>query len=46
MYRPFFADASSYPPNQFLDHPRTDAQSLEPVTQMTLRNLAARGIVE
>ena len=45
MYRPFFADASFYPPNQFLDRPMTDSDSLEPAIEAALRNLRARGIV-
>ncbi len=45
MYRPFFAAASFYPPNQFLDTPMVDAACTKPVLAASLRNMARAGII-
>jgi predicted amidohydrolase len=45
MYRPFFATASFYPPNQFLDQPMVDSESARPVLAASLKNMAKAGII-
>jgi hypothetical protein len=45
MYRPFFATASFYPPNQFLDVPMVDATSAKPVLAASLKNMARTGVI-
>jgi hypothetical protein len=45
MYRPFFANASFYPPNQFLDTPMADGDSAKPVLAASLRNMAKAGVI-
>jgi predicted amidohydrolase len=45
MYRPFFAAASFYPPNSFLDAPMTDAASTRPALAASLRNMAKAGVL-
>jgi predicted amidohydrolase len=45
MYRPFFATASFYPPNSFLDTPMSDAASTKPALAAALRNMANAGII-
>jgi predicted amidohydrolase len=45
MYRPFFAKASFYPPNSFLDTPMTDAASARPALARSLRNMAKAGVI-
>lgn len=45
MYRPFFANASFYPPNQFLDTPMADAAATQPVLAASLRNMAKAGVI-
>jgi predicted amidohydrolase len=45
MYRPFFATASFYPPNQFLDKPMVDSESARPVLAASLKNMAKAGII-
>lgn len=45
MYRPFYASASFYPPNQFLDAPMVDASSAKPVLAASLKNMAKSGVI-
>lgn len=45
MYRPFFANASFYPPNQFLDTPMVDGDSAKPVLAASLKNMAKAGVI-
>jgi predicted amidohydrolase len=45
MYRPFFAAASFYPPNSFLDVPMADAASAKPAIAASLQKLAKAGII-
>ena len=45
IYRPFYAEAAFYPPNQFLDAPMTAARELAGPADKALRNLVAAGIV-
>jgi len=45
MYRPFFASASFYPPNQFLEAPMVDGESTRPVLTASLKNMAKAGII-
>jgi predicted amidohydrolase len=45
MYRPFFANASFYPPNQFLDTPMADGDSAKPVLAAALKNMAKAGVI-
>jgi predicted amidohydrolase len=45
MYRPFFATASFYPPNQFLETPMVDAASTRPVLAASLKNMAKAGVI-
>ncbi len=45
MYRPFFASASFYPPNQFLETPMADAAATRPVLAASLKNMAKAGII-
>ena len=45
MYRPFFASASFYPPNQFLEAPMADRELARPVLAASLRNMAKAGII-
>jgi predicted amidohydrolase len=45
MYRPFFANASFYPPNQFLDTPMADGDSAKPVLAASLQNMAKAGVI-
>jgi predicted amidohydrolase len=45
MYRPFFAKASFYPPNQFLDVPMADCAATRPVLAASLRNMAKAGVI-
>ena len=45
MYRPFFANASFYPPNQFLDTPMVDGDCAKPVLAASLKNMAKAGVI-
>jgi hypothetical protein len=45
MYRPFFAAASFYPPNSFLDRPMPDAAAAAPALADSLRNMEKAGII-
>ena len=45
MYRPFFAAASFYPPNSFLDAPMADALSARPAIAASLQNMAKAGVI-
>lgn len=45
MYRPFFAHASFYPPNRFLDAPMVDGDSAKPVLAAALKNMAKAGVI-
>jgi predicted amidohydrolase len=45
MYRPFFATASFYPPNSFLDKPMADAAAARPALAASLRNMAKAGVI-
>ena len=45
MYRPFFASASFYPPNQFLETPMADRGSTRPALAASLSNMAKAGII-
>jgi predicted amidohydrolase len=45
MYRPFFANASFYPPNQFLETPMVDGESARPVLAASLKNMARAGVI-
>jgi predicted amidohydrolase len=45
MYRPFFANASFYPPNQFLETPMVDNDSAKPVLAASLQNMAKAGVI-
>jgi len=44
MYRPFFAKASFYPPNSFLDRPMIDMADTESALAASRRNFAKAGI--
>jgi hypothetical protein len=45
LYRPFYASASFYPPNQFLETPMVDAESAKPALKASIRNMAALGVI-
>ncbi len=45
MYRPFFASASFYPPNQFLETPMVDGDSTRAVLAASLKNMAKAGVI-
>jgi predicted amidohydrolase len=45
MYRPFFANASFYPPNQFLETPMVDGDCAKPVLAASLKNMAKAGVI-
>lgn len=45
MYRPFFATASFYPPNQFLKAPMVDSDSGRPALAASLKNMAKAGVI-
>ena len=45
MYRPFFANASFYPPNQFLETPMTDGEAAKPALAASLKNMARAGVI-
>ena len=45
MYRPFYASASFYPPNSFLDTPMVDAASTRPALAASLVNMARAGVL-
>jgi predicted amidohydrolase len=45
MYRPFYAAASFYPANQFLDRPMADASAAGAVSRIALDNLRKAGVV-
>jgi predicted amidohydrolase len=45
MYRPFFNEASFYPPNSFLETPMTDPASIKPVLAASLRSMARAGVI-
>jgi predicted amidohydrolase len=44
MYRPFFAQAAAYPPNQFLAQAMTDIALTKPAADAALRTLMATGV--
>jgi predicted amidohydrolase len=44
MYRPFFAQAAAYPPNQFLAQAMTDIALTKPAAEAALRTLMATGV--
>ncbi|MGA2945469.1 MAG: amidohydrolase, partial [Xanthobacteraceae bacterium] len=45
MYRPFFANASFYPPNQFLETPMADGEAAKPALAASLKNMARAGVI-
>lgn len=45
MYRPFFNDASFYPPNSFLDAPMPDAAAAKPAIAQSLQNMKQAGVI-
>ena len=45
MYRPFFASASFYPPNRFLDVPMVDAACAKTVLAESLENMTKAGVI-
>jgi predicted amidohydrolase len=45
MYRPFFATASFYPPNSFLESPMSDPLSIRPVLEASVRNMIKAGVL-
>ena len=45
MYRPFFNEASFYPPNSFLDNPMTDPAAGKPVVAQSIRNMTKAGVL-
>ncbi len=45
MYRPFFNQASFYPPNSFLETPMSDPASVKPILAASLKNMARAGVI-
>jgi predicted amidohydrolase len=45
LYRPFYASASFYPPNQFLETPMANAESAKPALKASIRNMTAVGVI-
>ena len=45
MYRPFYAEASFYPPNSFLDTPMADIAATRPVLAASLDNMVRSGVL-
>jgi predicted amidohydrolase len=45
MYRPFFASASFYPPNSFLETPMPNAAAAKPALAAAIANMKAAGVI-
>jgi hypothetical protein len=45
MYRPFYAEAAIYPPNQFLETAMTTTKSLAAPVEQAMQNLRRAGIL-
>jgi Carbon-nitrogen hydrolase len=45
MYRPFYATASFYPPNSFIESPMTDPRTIAPVLEASVRNMIKAGVL-
>ena len=45
MYRPFYASAVGYPPNQFLTKPMKDVSATVPIVHSSIDALARVGVI-